>query len=64
MSALLSILGSLTGLLGIIIAFIVGVTRLTGNYYLAGFELQSLFLAGISLLVAGCFLKLEALNRE
>lgn len=64
MTALLSNLGSLSGLLGIALALIAGITRLSGSYHLAGFELQSLFMAGTTLLVTGCFLKLEALSRE
>jgi hypothetical protein len=64
MASLLSNIGSLTGFLGILICLVAGVTRLTGSYYLAGYGLQSLLLAGIGLLLVGCFLKLEALTRE
>lgn len=64
MASLLSNTGSLIGFLGILLALVSGVTRLSGSYYLAGYGLQSLLLAGMGLLLVGCFLKLEALTRE
>ncbi len=64
MTSLLSNLGSIIAFLGILVGLIAGVTRLTGSYYLAGYGLQSLLLAGMGLLLVGCFLKLEALTRD
>lgn len=64
MTSLLSNIGSIIGFLGILVGLIAGVTRLSGSYYLAGYGLQSLLLAGMGLLLVGCFLKLEALTRD
>lgn len=64
MTALLSNLGSLFGLFGIALSLVAGLTRLAGTFFLAGFELRTLLLAGMGLLITGCFLKLEALSRR
>jgi hypothetical protein len=61
--ALINRLGSLAGFAGMIVCLVALMVRLTGQYYLAGLPLATLFLGGIGLVVSGCFLKLHFLAR-
>jgi len=63
MQSLLSILGTLVGIAGLAICVVCGGMRLTGAFYLAGFELITFFQAGIAMVVVACYLKLEGLER-
>jgi len=59
----LSTAGSAIGVLGMLICLIAGLTKLTGSYYLLGYEAMTLFMVGIGLIATGCLAKLEALSR-
>ena len=61
MRVLLSVMGSLAGWAGILVCLAAGVLRVGGSFHFAGYELNTIFLAGLALLVAGAFVKLEAL---
>lgn len=61
MRVLLSLMGSLAGWAGILVCLAAGALRVGGNFFFAGYELNTIFLAGLALLVAGAFMKLEAL---
>jgi hypothetical protein len=50
-------IASATG--GIALCAAAGVARLGGSSYILGFEGQSLFLAGIALMVLACLIRLE-----
>ena len=63
MSGLLSVVGTLLGIVGLAMCVVTGSIRLTGAYYLGGFELITLFQAGIAMVIVACFLKLEGLER-
>lgn len=60
MSNTLDLVGRIAGILGLLVCAVSGALRLFGNYHLADIELATLFLVGAGLLIAGCFLKLEA----
>jgi hypothetical protein len=62
MSALLSLFGGALGGVGFLLMLIAAVSRLTGHYYLGGFEVMSLFNGGVGIMVAGCFVKLHLLT--
>lgn len=61
MKVLLSLMGSLAGWAGILVCLAAGALRVGGNFFFAGYELNTIFLAGLALIVAGAFVKLEAL---
>ena len=52
------------GILGVLLCLVAGVSRLTGNYYVAGVEATTLFMVGIGLMVFACFLRLESLGNR
>lgn len=62
MSARLSLLGGVLGGAGLLLALIAGASRLTGHYYVGGFELMTLFHGAVGIMVAGCFVKLHVLT--
>lgn len=57
-------LANAAGIAGALICLIAGLSRLAGNYYLAGFEAPTLYNIGIGLMVFSILLKLEILLRE
>lgn len=60
MEGLLLLLGRAAGLVGLLACLVAGVVRLSGKFYLAGFQVATLLQAGIGLTVVGCFLLLLA----
>ena len=59
MKTILKAAGSFAGIAGIILCAIAGFTRVSGSYYLAGYEASTFFIGGIALLTMACYLKLE-----
>jgi hypothetical protein len=53
-----NLIGVLAGLLGVLLCAISGISRLAGHYFLAGFSVSTLMIAGIALMVFACFVKL------
>jgi hypothetical protein len=64
MSQSIDTLGRITGLAGALACAVAGAMRLSGNYYLAGHEVTTMFTAGTSLMIFACLLRLEALARK
>jgi hypothetical protein len=62
MSQLLNLAARATGVVGALSCALAGTMRVSGNYYLAGYEVTTLFTVGTSLMVFACLLKLEALS--
>jgi type IV secretory pathway VirB2 component (pilin) len=60
MQQLLNYTGNLAGGLGVLLCIAAGLTRLTGTFYLAGYEATTIFSVGTGLMVFACLLKLEA----
>lgn len=60
MKTILANAGSVVGWAGIVLCLITGTLRFTGSYYLFEYEAMTVFIAGIGLILAGCFAKLEA----
>lgn len=60
MTRILDMAGSAAGLLGLVVCLASGVSRLAGTFYLGGVPTVTVFVAGAGLLLAGCYLKLEA----
>ena len=61
MQQLLGLTGSIAAIFGILLCAVSGLARLTGSYYLAGYENTTLFTVGTGLMVFACLVKLEAL---
>lgn len=63
MNNLLELAGNLAAILGILVCAVAGVARLTGYYYVFGYEAVTLFIAGMALMVMACLAKLHNLTR-
>lgn len=61
MEALLTLAARVTGTIGVLLVVVSGIARLAGNFWLAGFQLNTLLLAGVGLLAIGCFCYLALL---
>ena len=57
-------IGTVFGVLGILVCLLAGVSRVVGNHYLLGFESITLFIGGISVMVAACLAKLHCVNLQ
>ncbi len=58
-----SIVSSLVGYAGVLLCVLSTFVRLSGNYYFLGFEILTLFNAGLAVMIFGCFIKLDVLSR-
>lgn len=58
----LSVVGNLAGLTGILLCFFAGMVRLVGQHHILGYEMRTLFLGGIALMVMACLIKLHRLE--
>lgn len=61
METLLIAIGRLAGLAGAVVCAVAVVARLTGAYWLGGFQLTTLLQAGVAAMVLGCLCLLMAL---
>jgi hypothetical protein len=61
METLLIWTGRLAGLAGVFLCVIAGATRLSGAYWLGGFQTTTLLLVGVAGMVLGCLCLLMAL---
>lgn len=59
MERLITALGNLCALLGVLLCASAGLTRLAGSHYTFGFASITLYQAGIGLLVLACFCCLQ-----
>lgn len=57
----LVLLGSTAGLMGVAVCAVAGLARVSGFYYILGYQSTTLFNVGVGLMVLGCLLKLEEL---
>lgn len=64
MDRLLSLAGRISGVGGLALCLVAGIARLSGNFWIGGFQVGTLLQAGIGALVAGCFLLLWALTER
>jgi hypothetical protein len=59
---LLKTVSDVFGILSVLICLMAGLVRVSGSFYLAGFEVLTLFNAGMALMVFTCLLKLYLLQ--
>jgi len=62
MQKVLALIGSITGIAGILLCLIGGLTRVGGAYYLGGYEVTTLFSAGTGLMIFACLARLEEMR--
>ena len=62
MRQLLTLAGTAAGVLGILLCALSGLARLSGSYYLAGYEATTVFMVGTGVMVFACLIKLELLS--
>ncbi len=55
-------LGDVAGVAGLIMCLLSGAARLFGHYFAFGLESNSVFLAGVGIMVAACLAKLHSLR--
>jgi hypothetical protein len=61
---IIKLVGDLLMLAGIIVVLAPVLARMTGRFYVLGFELSTVLLGGIALLVLACLARLELLLRK
>jgi hypothetical protein len=59
---LLKIASDVVAVLAVLICLAAGLVRLSGSYYLAGYEVLTLFNAGMAVMIFACLLKLKLLQ--
>lgn len=62
MEKLYGSIANTAAIIGLLVCIWAGIVRISGNHYLLGFELMSLFLAGSGLLLLACLAKLYQLE--
>ena len=55
----LALVGSISGILGMLICLASGLARIAGFYYLADYQVTTVFNMGVGLMVFACLVKLE-----
>jgi hypothetical protein len=63
MNRMLDSIGTVLGLLGVLVVIAAVAVRVGGHYYLFGTESRAWLIGGIALLVIACFAKLHVLTR-
>jgi len=61
MGETLGIIGSVVGVIGILICLFAGLVRVTGGHWLFGFEAFTLFIGGLGVMMMACLAKLQAI---
>lgn len=64
MKDMLNVLGNAAAVFGLVICIVAGVWRVTGNYYLMGFQAVTIFSVGLSFLIVAILFKVETLLRQ
>ena len=63
MDNMLGIVGNIAGALGVLVCAVAGIFRLSGSFYVFGYEAQTLFVGGIALMVMACLAKLHQIAK-
>ena len=62
MDKIFNISGSILAVIGVMICLISGVARLSGSYYLLGFEVMTVFVGGTGVMVMACLAMLQQMR--
>ncbi len=58
MNKMLGTIGLVVGAAGLLLSLFAGLGRISGSYYLMGFQSMTLLNVGVSMMVASCMVKL------
>ena len=61
MERVITIVGNLAALVGILLCLFSGIVRATGSFHIVGYAAITLFQAGTGLMVLACLCKLETI---
>ena len=61
MHQLLTLTGSIAAVIGIVLCAISGLARISGLFYLGGYQATTIFAVGTGVMVFACLVKLETL---
>lgn len=64
MNKIIALGGNVVSLAGVLLTVTAGVARVTGHYHLAGFEVMTLFVGGMGLMLIGSLAKLHTLTNQ
>ena len=64
MGRILGIVGNVSAVAGVLVAFGAGVARMLGMYLVSGYTTMTLFQVGTGLMVLACLCRLEAMQRR
>ena len=64
MNDLLLWVGRLAGVVGLVVCAAAGLLRLSGAFFVGGFQVGTMLLAGTALLISGCFFLLLLATRR
>ena len=64
MGKLLGVVGNVSAIVGILLAFGAGLARVLGLYLVSGYTTMTLFQVGTGLMVLACLCKLETMQRR
>ena len=63
MCRFIGLVGNVSAVAGVLLAFGAGVARMLGMYLVSGYTTMTLFQVGTGLMVLACLCKLEAMQR-
>lgn len=61
MDKMLSMVGNVAAIIGLLMCVVSGVVRLTGAFHLSGYSAMTIFLTGTGFMVLACLAKIEVL---
>ena len=62
MNKYIELIGNIAAIIGVLVCLVAGLIRLSGNYFIFGFETQTFFLVSIAIMVFACLAKLHVLS--
>lgn len=64
MEKMMGVVGNVSAIVGILLAFGAGLARVLGLYLVSGYTTMTLFQVGTGLMVLACLCKLETMQRR
>ena len=64
MGDVIRLVGNVSAIVGILLAFGAGITRILGLYLVSGYTTMTLFQVGTGLMVLACLCKLEVMQKR
>ncbi len=64
MNNYIELAGNIAAVIGILVGLAAGLVRLSGQFFIFGFETQTLFIGSIAIMVFACLAKLHVLGAK